>query len=141
MSCTFLGFTGSQEVSKGLLSSETLNHFVSLSPNQRPMWQRCYPHFPDGKLVLGLCTGQRRAHVKPNRTEVRCTPPSSIGTKCQASSREHTSRRGFCRLRGRQNPGSRRPKAALSVACWGAGDIINTKTNVLGALTILQALL
>lgn len=39
VSCTFLAFTGSQEVSKGLLSSETLNYFVSLGPNQGPMWQ------------------------------------------------------------------------------------------------------
>lgn len=54
MSCTFLGFTGSQEVGTGLLSSETLNCFVSLSPHRSPMWQLCYPHFPDEKLVLGL---------------------------------------------------------------------------------------
>lgn len=53
MSCTFLGFTGSQEVGTGLLSSETLNCFVSVLTGA-PCGSCDDPHFPNEKLVLGL---------------------------------------------------------------------------------------
>lgn len=84
MSLTCQGFTGSQDICKGRLSSFHL--LVSLT------WQLGLSHFAEQEPILGLPSRQHRAKMKPNNSGSSLwSMPQVQDTKsrCKVSNREH----------------------------------------------------